>query len=103
MSQTFQALHGLVDKGVKVELGIPYELWDKPSAEITNMKTQCETLLEQQESDIENWYFNHQGKIPLKDYLCAQRVLEGNEVKCLTEQLKGETSKREHKKDTTEL
>ncbi|KAK9718701.1 TLR4 regulator and MIR-interacting MSAP [Popillia japonica] len=67
------------------------------------MKTQCETLLEQQESDIENWYFNHQGKIPLKDYLCAQRVLEGNEVKCLTEQLKGETSKREHKKDTTEL
>jgi hypothetical protein len=28
------------NKGVKVELGIPYELWDKPSAEITNMKTQ---------------------------------------------------------------
>ena len=28
------------DKGVKVDLGIPYELWDKPSAEITNMKTQ---------------------------------------------------------------
>ncbi len=27
MSQTFQTLHGLVDKGVKVELGIPYELW----------------------------------------------------------------------------
>jgi len=33
---------------VKVELGIPYELWDKPSAEITNMKTQvifCEYQL----------------------------------------------------------
>lgn len=28
------------NKGVKVELGIPYELWDKPSVEITNMKTQ---------------------------------------------------------------
>lgn len=40
MSQTFQTLHGLVDKGVKVELGIPYELWDKPSAEVTNMKVQ---------------------------------------------------------------
>ena len=26
------------DKGVKVELGIPYELWDQPSAEITNMQ-----------------------------------------------------------------
>ncbi|KAL3274367.1 hypothetical protein HHI36_015765 [Cryptolaemus montrouzieri] len=44
MSETFQTLHGLVDKGVKVELGIPYELWDKPSAEVTNMKTQCESF-----------------------------------------------------------
>ncbi|KPM03870.1 canopy-like protein, partial [Sarcoptes scabiei] len=31
MSTTFQTLHGLVDKGVKVDLGIPYDLWDKPS------------------------------------------------------------------------
>ncbi|GJQ81848.1 hypothetical protein Trydic_g9875 [Trypoxylus dichotomus] len=103
MSQTFQALHGLVDKGVKVELGIPYELWDKPSAEITNMKTQCETLLEQQEDDIGDWYFNHQGKIPLKDYLCAERVLKGNEAACLHEQLKGEKGERKPKKNKTEL
>lgn len=40
MSTTFQTLHGLVNKGVKVDLGIPYDLWDKPSAEITNLKTQ---------------------------------------------------------------
>jgi len=39
------------DKGVKVELGIPYELWDKPSAEITNMKTQV-ILLEYQ---LQHW------------------------------------------------
>lgn len=45
MSQTFQALHGLVDKGVKVELGIPYELWDKPSVEITDMKTQVSLVI----------------------------------------------------------
>lgn len=32
------------NKGVKVELGIPYELWDKPSVEITNMKTQVPTI-----------------------------------------------------------
>ncbi len=44
MSTTFQTLHGLVDKGVKVDLGIPYELWDKPSAEVTHMKTQVNTL-----------------------------------------------------------
>lgn len=26
------------DRGVKVELGIPYDLWDTPSAEITQLK-----------------------------------------------------------------
>jgi hypothetical protein len=44
MSTTFKTLHGLVDKGVKVDLGIPYELWDKPSAEVTHMKTQVNTF-----------------------------------------------------------
>lgn len=53
------------DKGVKVDLGIPYELWDKPSVEITTLKTQCENLLENHEADIENWYYNHQGEISL--------------------------------------
>lgn len=57
------------DKGVKVELGIPYELWDKPSVEITTLKTQCEDMLENHESDIEEWYFNHQGIIPLERLL----------------------------------
>ncbi|GIY67718.1 protein canopy homolog 4 [Caerostris extrusa] len=38
MSTTFKVLHDLVNKGVKVELGIPEELWDKPSAEVTNLK-----------------------------------------------------------------
>ncbi|ENN77896.1 protein canopy 4 [Dendroctonus ponderosae] len=92
MSQTFQTLHGLVDKGVKVELGIPYELWDKPSAEVTNMKTQCETLLEENEAEIEDWYFQHQeGGEPLKTFLCEKVVLKGENLKCLNEQLKGET------------
>ena len=40
MSQTFQTLHGLVDKGVKVELGIPYDLWDRPGAEVEHLKKQ---------------------------------------------------------------
>ena len=37
-------------KGVKVDLGIPHEMWDKPPAEVTQLKTQvgnsyitCET------------------------------------------------------------
>lgn len=99
MSQTFQTLHGLVDKGVKVELGIPYELWDKPSVEITNMKTQCESLLERYEDSIESWYFKHQGKKSLKDYLCADRALSGKDKQCLNERLKGETGKRKPTKD----
>ncbi|VVC32597.1 Domain of unknown function DUF3456 [Cinara cedri] len=91
MSQTFQTLHGLVNKGVKVELGIPYELWDKPSVEITNMKTQCEDLLETYESDIEEWYFNDQTN-SLLNYLCEDRALKNSDVSCLNDApTKGDT------------
>ncbi|XP_075981869.1 FGF signaling regulator protein canopy b [Anticarsia gemmatalis] len=92
MSHTFKTLHGLVDKGVKVDLGIPYELWDKPSAEITHMKTQCESLLEENEDAIENWYWNHQGDAELTQYLCTEHALRGTDTSCLYEQLnaKGE-------------
>lgn len=97
MSQTFQTLHGLVDKGVKVDLGIPYELWDKPSAEIVNMKSQCENLLEQHEGSIEDWYFSHQGKVSLKKYLCEERALKDKNTKCLYEQLKGDNGSKKSK------
>lgn len=86
MSQTFQTLHGLVDKGVKVDLGIPYELWDKPSAEVTNLKTKCEQLLEKHEEDIENWYWNNQDQ-PLHDYLCVERALKKHDSSCILEKL----------------
>ncbi|XP_066249253.1 protein canopy 4 [Euwallacea similis] len=100
MSQTFQTLHGLVNKGVKVELGIPYELWDKPSVEVTNMKTQCETLLEDNEAFIEEWYFQHEnGGEPLKTYLCEKIVLKGQDTKCLKEHLKGDTDEEKPKID----
>lgn len=88
MSQTFQTLHGLVDKGVKVDLGIPYELWDSPSVEVTNMKNQCENLLEQYEPEIETWYFEHQDKVPLTRYLCEERALKHSNSKCLYEVVK---------------
>ncbi|KOC61134.1 Protein canopy 4 [Habropoda laboriosa] len=90
MSQTFKALHGLKDRGVKVELGIPYELWDRPSVEITTLKSQCENLLENHESDIEEWYHNYQGKVPLIRYLCSERALKEDDDTCLKE--KGETN-----------
>ncbi|XP_050542197.1 protein canopy homolog 3 [Daktulosphaira vitifoliae] len=95
MSQTFQTLHGLVNKGVKVELGIPYELWDKPSVEITTMKSQCEDLLENYESDIEEWYFSHQTE-NLMEFLCKNRALKDDDISCLKESpLKGDIGKQE--------
>ena len=84
-SETFQALDGLVAKGVKVDLGIPKELWHKPSAEITHLKSQCETLLEDYEELIENWYFKKQEKISFQDYLCKQNMLKNKSKKCLKE------------------
>lgn len=101
MSETFRTLHGLVDKGVKVDLGIPLELWDKPSAEITNMKTQCESLLEENEEAIEDWYWNHQKDADLMLHLCTKNALKGTDDSCLNEKLnvKGEVVK----KDKSEL
>lgn len=89
-SQTFQALDGLVAKGVKVDIGIPQELWDKPSAEITHLKTQCESLLEEHEDDIETWYFHHQDAKSLEDYLCRSKYLKPDQLSCL--EVKGETA-----------
>jgi hypothetical protein len=86
------------DKGVKVDLGIPYDLWDKPSVEITNMRTQCESLLEENEDAIEEWYFNQQEDIPLIQYLCSDRALLGKDSSCLKEvptDKKGDKGKEE--------
>lgn len=97
MSETFQTLHGLVNKGVKVDLGIPYELWDKPSAEITQMKTQCETMIEQFEDVVEKWYFHKQDEVPLIKYLCEDRVLKSNDHQCLYETLSPKSDKDDSK------
>ena len=89
-SQTMGTLKGLVDRGVKVDLGIPLDLWDEPSAEVTQMKKQCEVILEEYEEDIEEWYFdkNNFGK-SLEEYLCRGKVLKGKDVGCLEEEWTG--------------
>lgn len=81
-SMTFQTLDKLVDRGVKVDLGIPHELWDSPSAEITALKQQCEGNLEQYENIIEQWYWGDR-KQPLDQYLCRERVLPKEQLACL--------------------
>ncbi|MCP9262974.1 Mediator of RNA polymerase II transcription subunit 31 [Dirofilaria immitis] len=49
-----QTFHDLPRR--KVELGIPYEMWNSPSVEIVTLKQNCETLLEHYENDLEQWY-----------------------------------------------
>lgn len=82
MSSTFKTLHQLVDRGVKVDLGIPLELWDSPSAEITALKQQCEDYLEKHDEVIEQWYWGNREQ-KLQQYLCRQRVLHKDQQSCL--------------------
>nr|XP_033507917.1 protein canopy 4 [Epinephelus lanceolatus] len=89
-SQTMTTLKNLVHKGVKVDLGLPYELWDEPSVEVSDMKKQCEKMLEQYEEVVEDWYFHHQDQ-RLENFLCQKHVLMPSEQECMTEMLKGDT------------
>lgn len=94
-SQTMTTLKNLVHKGVKVDLGLPFELWDEPSVEVSDMKKQCETMLEEYEEVVEDWYFHHQDH-RLEKFLCQNHVLETSEQECLKEVWKGDVgSKRE--------
>uniref|UniRef100_A0A3Q1CVT5 DUF3456 domain-containing protein n=1 Tax=Amphiprion ocellaris TaxID=80972 RepID=A0A3Q1CVT5_AMPOC len=78
-SQTMTTLKNLVHKGVKVDLGMPYELWDEPSVEVSDMKKQCETMLEEYEEVVEDWYFHHQD-LRLENFLCENHVLKTSEL-----------------------
>uniref|UniRef100_A0A8C5GBA8 Canopy FGF signaling regulator 4 n=1 Tax=Gouania willdenowi TaxID=441366 RepID=A0A8C5GBA8_GOUWI len=53
-------------------------LWDEPSAEVTDMKKQCETMLEQYEDVVEDWYFHHQDQ-RLENFLCEKHILKMSE------------------------
>ncbi|XP_076843636.1 protein canopy 4 [Brachyhypopomus gauderio] len=93
-SQTMNTLKNLVDKGVKVDLGIPYELWDEPSVEVADMKRQCETMLEEYEEVVEDWYFNHQEE-RLEKFLCETHILKNSDSECLKETWKGDSGMKE--------
>lgn len=97
-SETFSTLEGLVNKGVKVDIGIPHGLWDKPSAEVTQLKTQCESMLERYEEDIEDWYFEHQEEDTFENYVCRQRALKRGDTSCLGEKVKKKKKKKKQAK-----
>ncbi|XP_055012241.1 protein canopy homolog 3 [Boleophthalmus pectinirostris] len=85
MSETFSTLHGLVNKGVNVVMDIPYELWNETSAEVADLKKQCDVLVEQYEEVIEDWYKGDQSE-DLTTYLCARHVLKGQDAARLNEE-----------------
>ncbi|XP_042368410.1 LOW QUALITY PROTEIN: protein canopy homolog 3 [Plectropomus leopardus] len=84
MSETFSTLHGLVNKGVNVVMDIPYELWNETSAEVADLKKQCDVLIEKYEDVIEDWYKGSQEE-DLTTYLCEKHVLKGQDTACLNE------------------
>ncbi|KAM9717751.1 protein canopy homolog 3 [Menidia menidia] len=85
MSETFSTLHGLVNKGVNVVMDIPYELWNETSAEVADLKKQCDVMIEQYEEVIEDWYKGSQEE-DLTTYLCEKHVLKGQDQACLSEE-----------------
>lgn len=85
MSETFSTLHGLVSKGVNVVMDIPYELWNETSAEVADLKKQCDVLVERYEDVIEDWYKGDQEE-DLTTYLCEKHVLKGQDTECLKEE-----------------
>ncbi|XP_053716483.1 protein canopy 4 [Synchiropus splendidus] len=88
-SQTMTTLKNLVHKGVKVDLGIPLEMWDEPSVEVADMKKQCERMLEEYEEIVEDWYFHNQDQ-RLENFLCEKHVLSSSDRECLKEVWKGD-------------
>uniref|UniRef100_A0A672MSV9 Protein canopy homolog 3 n=1 Tax=Sinocyclocheilus grahami TaxID=75366 RepID=A0A672MSV9_SINGR len=88
MSETFSTLHNLVNKGVKVVMDIPYELWNETSAEVADLKKQCDVMVEQYEEVIEDWYKGSQEE-DLTTYLCEKHVLKGQDTDCLKEKWSG--------------
>lgn len=108
ISETFSTLHGLVNKGVNVVMDIPYELWNETSAEVADLKKQCDVMVEQYEEVIEDWYKGDQTE-DLTTYLCERHVLKGQDTECLKENWSGKkkgdhaaiAEDKKHKKKTT--
>jgi hypothetical protein len=76
-----------------VDIGIPHELWHKPPAEVTHLKTQCESMVEEHEEDIEEWYFKRKDKVALEQFLCEERFLKGKDQSCL--RVKGDVGNKD--------
>lgn len=99
-SETMQTLQGLVNRGVKVDMDIPYDLWNETSAEVRELHRMCFNMVGDYEDDIEEWYYHHQNH-DLLDYLCEKRILKHAKVDsaCLYEVYDEKEAKRQREED----
>ncbi|KAA0188384.1 putative conserved secreted protein [Fasciolopsis buskii] len=74
--ETQKSLSSLTEKGVKVYMDIPLEMWDKPTVEVVSLVKQCDSILSAYEGDLEDWFYNLQNEVTVLDYLCRDRVLK---------------------------
>ncbi|EGT50334.1 hypothetical protein CAEBREN_07110 [Caenorhabditis brenneri] len=81
-SKTIATLEQLREKGVRVELGMPYEMWNMPSAEVHALRQGCESLLEDYEEVIEYWFLKKTGSADLFKKLCVQNALINGDTSC---------------------
>uniref|UniRef100_A0A1I7TLI7 DUF3456 domain-containing protein n=1 Tax=Caenorhabditis tropicalis TaxID=1561998 RepID=A0A1I7TLI7_9PELO len=66
----------------QVELGMPFEMWDQPSAEIVALRQSCESLLEEYEEIIEEWFFEKTDSEDLFKKLCVQNAIKNGDINC---------------------
>ncbi|KAL8609348.1 hypothetical protein ACOMHN_008142 [Nucella lapillus] len=95
-SETRKTLHWLRLKGVKVDMGMPEEMWtgDSPSSEITHLNRLCIDMVEMHEEALEDWYWGHQEQ-HLYNYLCRDRALKHKDQDCLLEDVDNPDGKKD--------
>ena len=105
----------------KFDNGSKMWLWweNKMNSQVTQLKTQCESLLEKHEEDIEDWYFEKQDEVEstllsktsspwikfqvsFEEYVCRERALKKGEDSCLGEKLQKLKKKKKSKKEKGE-
>lgn len=99
----FQSLDEMVARGVKVDIGIPHELWGSPTAESRELQLQCERLIEDHEDKIEQWYFDEFGTTSLEDYLCKGHLLKEEDQTCFLEVIEKTEDKKTEPEEEEEL
>jgi len=70
------------NQNLALKLNAPEELVEDPTMEVRRLHAMCQSMVEDHEDDIMEWYKNHQ-QINLLDHLCKDIVLQDADSSCL--------------------